>query len=437
MIRRLIVLVLLVGGALLLAPLRVPTEGVIAPRSLFLFGMLLLVADTFGALAHDLKLPRIVGYLVSGLLLGPSIAGLVPYSVLDDLAMMKSLAVGLIGLLAGMELRTEDLKRRWRAVLAILVLQTVAVLVIVTPAFMLASRWMPFTAGLAMVPLALLAVLFATMLTVNSPMVTLALLSETGAKGPVAKTTLSVVLVVDVVAIILFTIAFSLAQSAIAGGAEPAGGLALALEVGAEVGSSLFAGVVIGAILALYVRFVKRELVLFAVVLVFATAAAADVLHFELLLSLVVAGFLVENQAPEQAEPLLHALELVAGPVFVVFFAMTGAELHLESFLSLWPLVIGVVVLRSAALYAGNWAGGRLGGAEESVTRYGWMGLVPQAGVALGFASIVAAGFPEVGAGLQALTVGVITINTSVGPILFRAALGRAGEVGPEEALRG
>jgi hypothetical protein len=56
-IRRLVVLLLLVEGAVLLEPLRVPTEGVIAPRSLFLFGILLLTADTFGALAHDLKLP--------------------------------------------------------------------------------------------------------------------------------------------------------------------------------------------------------------------------------------------------------------------------------------------------------------------------------------------------------------------------------------------
>jgi Kef-type K+ transport system membrane component KefB len=122
------VLALLVGGALLLEPLRAPTEGVIAPRSLFLFGILLLTADTFGAVAHDLKLPRLLGYLVAGLALGPSLSRIVPAGVLEDLAMMKRLAVGLIGLLAGAELKVGDLKDRYRAILWILLLQGSAVL---------------------------------------------------------------------------------------------------------------------------------------------------------------------------------------------------------------------------------------------------------------------------------------------------------------------
>ncbi len=430
MIRRLVVLALLIGGALLLEPLRVPTEGVIAPRSLFLFGILLLAADTLGAVASDLRLPRIVGYLVAGLLLGPSLLGLVPNPVFEDLGMMKQLAVGLIGLLAGMELRMDDLRKRWRSILAILVFQTVFVILVVVPAFLVASRWMPFVSGLAMAPLILVAFLFATMLAVNSPMVTLALIEETRAHGPVAKTTLGVVLVADVVVIILFTIAYSLTQSALTGAG--AGGLEVALRLTRDVGGSLFAGAVIGGILALYVRFVKRELVLFAVVLVFATDAAAGALHFELLLSLLVAGFVVENGAPVDAEPLLHALELVSGPVFVIFFAMTGGELVLSVFVSLWPVVLVVAVLRGVALVYGNRFGARLGGAEPEVERLGWMGLVPQAGVALGFASLVAEGLPQVGVGLQALTVGIITLNTSIGPVLFRTALVRAGETGAD-----
>jgi Kef-type K+ transport system membrane component KefB len=427
MIRRLVVLALLVGGAFLLEPLRVPTEGVIAPRSLFLFGILLLTADTFGALAHDLGFPRLVGYLVAGLALGPSALDVVPPGVLQDLSMMKQLAVGLIALLAGAELRLRDLVERSRAIAWILALQTAVVLVGLTLLALLLRPWIPFLQNLDVQPLLFVALLFAATLTVNSPMVTLALLTETRAEGPLAKTTLGVVLVADVLVILIFTVAFSLAQASLGGATASAPEIMVRLL--REVVGSILAGALVGAVLTLYLRFVQRELVVFAVVLVFATAAAAQALHFELLLSLLVAGFLVENVAPVRAEPLLEVLHLMAVPVFVIFFAMAGADLRLQTFVAFWPLVLAVALVRVALIYAGSTAGARLGRAEPVVTRYGWTGLVSQAGVALGLATIVADRLPKLGLAMQTIILGIIAFNESVGPVLFRGGLDRAGEI--------
>lgn len=426
MIRRLVVLALLIGGAVLLEPLRAPTEGVIAPRSLFLFGILLLTADTFGALAHDLGLPRLVGYLLAGLALGPSVTGIVPAGVLEDLGMMERLAVGLIGLLAGAELRVADLRQRHRAILWILALQGAAVLLAVWGAALLGRQWIPFLHGLAPTPLLFVSLLFAATLTVNSPMVTLAILTETKARGPLARTTLGVVLVADVAVILIFTAAFSLAQASLGGSA---GASAVLVHLLREVLGAILGGILVGAVLSLYLRFVKRELVVFAVVVVFATAAAAQALGFELLLSLLVAGFFVENVAPVRAEPLVATLHRMAVPVFVIFFAMAGAELHLEAFAALWPLVLAIALVRMAAVMVGSRAGARVGGAEPAVVGQVWTGLVSQAGVALGLATIVADRLPVLGAGMQVLIVGVIAFNESVGPVLFRHGLDRAGEI--------
>ncbi|HEY5940010.1 MAG TPA: cation:proton antiporter [Gemmatimonadales bacterium] len=427
MIRRLVVLMLLVGGAVLLEPLRAPTEGVIAPRSLFLFGILLLTADTFGALAHDLRLPRLVGYLVAGLALGPSVAGVVPAGVLEDLGMMKRLAVGLIGLLAGAELRLSDLRERHRTILLILIFEMTAVLIALLGTTLLIQHWLPFLQGLEAAPLFFVALLFAVLLTVNSPMVTLALLTETGARGPLAKTTLGAVLLADVVVILLFTGAFSLAQSSLAGTSEGAPQVLFGLM--REMLGSIAAGAFIGAVVTLYLRFVKRELVLFAVVVVFAAAAAAEALHFELLLSLLVAGFLVENVAPVRAEPLVGALHQTAVPVFVIFFAMAGAELHVREFVAVWPLVLVVALARMGAIFGSARTAARIAGAEPVVQRDGWTGLVSQAGVALSLTTLVADRLPVVGAAMQTLAVGIIAFNETVGPILFRRGLERAGEV--------
>ncbi len=427
MIRRLVVLFLLVGGALLLEPLRVPTEGVIAPRSLFLFGILLLTADTFGALAHDLGFPRLVGYLVAGLALGPSVLDVVPPGVLQDLSMMKQLAVGLIALLAGAELRIKDLVERYRTIAWILALQTAAVLVGLTILALGLRPWLPFLQGLEVPALLFVAFLFAATLTVNSPMVTLALLTETRAEGPLAKTTLGVVLVADVLVILIFTIAFSLAQASLGGATASAPEILLRLL--REVVGSILAGALVGGVLTLYLRFVRRELVVFAIVVVFATAAAAQALHFELLLSLLVAGFLVENVAPVRAEPLVEMLHMMAVPVFVIFFAMAGADLRLQTFVVLWPVVLAVALVRVGLIYAGSTAGARWGRAEPVVARYAWTGLVSQAGVALGLATIVADRLPRLGLAMHTVIVGIIAFNESVGPVLFRTGLDRAGEI--------
>jgi Kef-type K+ transport system membrane component KefB len=332
-----------------------------------------------------------------------------------------------IALLAGAELRMKDLVDRFRVIAWVLALQTAAVLIGLTMLILLLRSWVPFLGGLEPAPLLFVAFLFAATLTVNSPMVTLALLTETKAEGPLARTTLGVVLVADVVVILIFTVAFSLAQASLGG--ETASAPEILLRLLREVIGSIVAGALVGGVLTLYLRFVRREMVVFAVVLVFATAAAAQALHFELLLSLLVAGFLVENVAPVRAEPLVEMLHVMAVPVFVIFFAMAGADLRLQAFLSLWPIVLTVALVRIGLIYAGSVTGARLAGAEPVVTKYAWTGLVSQAGVALGLATIVADRLPRLGLAMQAVIVGIIAFNESVGPVFFRAGLDRAGEI--------
>ena len=271
------------------------------------------------------------------------------------------------------------------------------------------------------------ALLFATTLTVNSPMVTLALLTETRAEGPVARTTLGVVLVADVVVVLIFTATFSLAQASLGGASE--GALQVLVRLLREVLGSILAGALIGGVLTLYLRFVRRELVLFAVVVVFATAAAAQALGFELLLSLLVAGFLVENVAPVRAEPLVDTLHLMAVPVFVVFFAMAGAELRRAGVPGAVASGARCRAVRFLGVYAGARAGAAWGGAEPVVQRLAWTGLVSQAGVALGLASIVADRLPRIGVAMQTLIVGIIAFNETVGSVVFRRGLELAGEI--------
>jgi Kef-type K+ transport system membrane component KefB len=274
--------------------------------------------------------------------------------------------------------------------------------------------------------------LFATVAIIHSPAVTMALLSETGAKGPVARTTLGVVLLADIAVILLFSgaLAFARATSPPAGGGT---GMSLGM-LAWEIGGSVVVGAALGGLVALYLRFVRGELFPFALLVTAFGAEVAHLLHVETLLTLLVAGFVSENFGGPAGAALRHAMERAAAPVFVVFFALAGAALGIGEVLALWPVVVPLVLARTFGIWGGARLGARWAGTSPDEQRYVWLGLISQAGVAIGLATIVAEVYPERGAQFRTLFLAVMTVNQTLGPILFRQGLARAGELAGAEA---
>jgi Kef-type K+ transport system membrane component KefB len=428
------VLALLLGGLRLIAPLGEPGE---ASQWLLTFGFLILAAYSVGELATSLRLPKIVGYLAAGLLFGPRGLDVVTEAASQRLAPVSELAIALIAFLAGSELRWAEVRERSRVIVRLLAAEMGLTLLVMTGAVMLMGSRLPFIQGTGVGELVAFAVLFGAIAVVHSPAVTMALLTETKAGGPVARTTLGVVLVSDVVVVLLFSGALALARwLSPPAGLDAAG--APTANVVWEIGGAIVVGAALGGVVALYLRWIKRELFLLALLAAFFGATIARLLHVEVLLTLLTAGFVAENtSAWENGEAFRHAMERAAAPVFVVFFALAGAELAPETIASAWYLVLPLVVLRIAAIRAGTWIGGRWAGAP-SEGRWVWMGLISQAGVGIGLAGAVAQAYPQRGAQLKSVFLAIVAINQVIGPILFRMALSKTGEVveGPEAAAR-
>ena len=435
--QRLIILALLLVGMQLILPLGMRGYG---GQWLLTFGFLILAADTIGNLASAARLPKIVGYLAAGVLVGPSVLATLTVDAMQQLAPVSSLAIALIAFLAGAELRWSELREHGVKILKILGSEMSISLVVLTALMMALGRWVPFLSGTDTPTLFVLSLLFASVTVVHSPAVTMALLTETKARGPVARTTLGVVLVSDVAVILLFSAVLALARAV---SPPPTGGEAVSLGgLVWEIAGALVVGSVLGGVVAAYLRFVRRELFLFAILVAFSGAEIASLTHVETLLTLLTAGFVAENVSESHAgEALREAMERSAAPVFVVFFALAGASMQLADLASLWPLVVPIVIVRMLTLWAGSDLGGRWGGASTVERRRVWMGLVSQAGVAIGLATIVAQAYPERGEQLRTLFLAVMAVNQTLGPILFRQALAASGElddspefIGPLEA---
>ena len=423
--RRILMLALLYGAMQLIIPLGAGHG--MASSTLLSFGFLVLAAYTSGELAAQVRLPKITGYLIAGLLFGPAATHVVPQAAVNELDPVSTLAVALIAFLAGAELQWKEVRSQARGILAMMGSELSLSFLAIAGLLFALRGYVPFLAGSTATQALVLCALFASVAMVHSPAVTMALLTETRARGPVARTTLGIVLVVDVIVVLVFSGLLTLARTVVPppGGGPPMSGLLITWEI---VGA-LIVGAALGLAVAAYMRFVRSELLLFAIVVAFFGAEIARITRVETLLTLLTAGFVTVNGTrEEEGHALLEAMERSAVPVYVVFFALAGAMVDLNELARLWPLVLAVAGARALAIFAGTHAGARLTGVPDVVRRNAWLGLVSQAGVAVGLVSILAAAYPSRGVEMQTLFLALIAVNEVVGQVLFKVALVRSGE---------
>lgn len=425
--RRIVVLALLFGGMQLIMPLGAAGQG---SEALLAFGFLILAAYTVGELAKLLHLPKIVGYLLAGLAFGPGVLGVVDQDGAARLSPISSLAIALIAFLAGSELRWAEVRERGVLLLKIMSTELFITFLAISGLILAIHDYIPILRGAPTAQVIAFTLLFASIAIVHSPAVTMALLTETRARGPVARTTLGVVLLADLVVVLLFSVSLVVARSIAPPGS---GGPGLTPAAASwEIAGATIVGAAIGAGVALYLRFVGRELMLFAVLVAFFGIEIAQLTQVELLLTMLTAGFVAENFS-QYGDELRTAMERSAAPVFVVFFALSGAEIDLQQLQPLLPLVLPIAAVRATGIFVGTRVGGRWARAGQQERRFVWMGLFSQAGVAIGLATIVADAYPVLGNYLRGLLLALIAVNESVGPILFRRALARSGEDRGEE----
>jgi Kef-type K+ transport system membrane component KefB len=187
------------------------------------FGFVLIAALQSGTLFSGLRMPRLTGYLVCGFLAGPSVTNLVTERMLSDLRLVNGVAIGLIALSAGGELSFRRLRGRLGAIVVTGGGALLSAVVVVTCTVLACSPLLGFLGEMSWAQRGVVALTMGVVFSALSPTVTLALISETGAAGPISETSLGIVVVGDLVIVVAFAAVNALASSTF-GGAD-AGGL--------------------------------------------------------------------------------------------------------------------------------------------------------------------------------------------------------------------
>lgn len=430
-------------------------QGLFRHQPLMLLGLVAILGFYFGNLVRKARLPSIIGFMVLGVLLGPSALGWFDGGVngkgnLETLAFITEFALGLVAFTIGSELKLRGLKQLGSGIVWIIFSESlVAFAVVMLTVYFVTRSW----------PMALL---FGAVAPASAPAGTVAVIKEYRAQGQLTQALYAVVGFDDGLAILIFGFAAALAKTLLLGHLHVQGAsvgiFAAMLEPAAEIVLSLTVGAVLGFVFCLLVRNLRerRDMLIMVFGTVLLATGVAMAFHLSLILTNMTIGFILVNTRREALVHNVNApLHDVLGLVFILFFALAGAHLELSALPQLGLLGVAYILARSAGLVGGARLGGFFGGVDPKIKKWVGLGILSQAGVAIGLSLIVSQDFrrlaeePGVAEAIKnlpaaeqalynPLAIGGALITTItatcivfeiVGPILTKIALQQAGEI--------
>ncbi len=389
-----------------------------------------------GRLAMLCRIPRVTGYLLAGLLVGPSLADILrlPHLVspfaLGELQIISDIALALILMNIGGQLRTDNL-RRWKHRIYIFSLsEAFTTGTLVGGSVFIVNQFILHTivAPLSLLQTSILFSVFTGIIGIaTAPAATLMVIREYEADGPVTNALLTLVGLNNMISAFAFAIA---TQLLIAPGGDLAT-LAYQVSMPLILGGTFGFGVSVWA-QRLELASEHKILLLGSVTTVVALSRA---LELQPLLTCMALGIILANSSPRWHR-LVKSLNEIDYPLYVVFFVLAGANLHIETLGHIGLLGVAYVVARTVGKLAGGWLGAKLG--QYGHRERSWIGmtLLAQAGMAIGLAGTLASIWPEGGTMIQTVILGSVVIFELVGPLAVRHGLVQAGEVPILSVLR-
>ncbi len=392
----------------------------------------LLTAGLLSAkILQTIRLPSVTGFILAGLLLGPSGINIISASTIEGrLDHFTQIALMLIAFGIGEHIELRKLRSIGRAVGWIAVLQAVAayicVIVAILTTTVMTRQYDGLQAGTRQLVLSLLlgAVAVAT-----APAAILHVTRELGARGPLTSTLMAVVAVDDGIAIMIFGMTVS-ACHRILGAGTMSIPLAVLHSVG-EITFSLATGVATGFLIDLSLNKLhnRGEMLTGGLALLLLCGELTRILHLSPLLAGMAAGFTIINRA-ERDVRLFRTLNAFEPPIYVLFFTLAGVHLDIAAFKTAGWLGASYFIARIIGKYLGSWLGGFLAAAPPPVRNYMGLALIPQAGVAIGLIFLISgdpvlSGFSGI---VTPVVLAGVVLSELSGPLLVRHTLNRAGE---------
>ncbi|MBC8450746.1 cation:proton antiporter [bacterium] len=432
---------------------------ILQSQPLLLIGVVIVLGFYLGGIARKTRLPSLIGFMVLGVLFGPSFFGVFNAQNLEGLSFITEMALGFVAFSIGAELRIMSLRQMGRGIVSIILAESFGAFILVTLVVYLLTRNLP------------LALLFGGVAPASAPAGTVAVIQENRARGSLTRALYAVVGFDDGLAILIFGFAAALAKVLIV--KQLLGGDGASLNILAAMGrpaleivGSLAVGTVLGFVFCQLVRRLRsgRDMLIIIFGTVLAATGISLFLNLSLILTNMAIGFVLVNTRREAfVHKVTAPLREIMPLLFILFFCLAGAHLEIGELPKLGIAGLLYIIARSTGLIVGSRLGALVGHVEEKIRKWIGLGILSQAGVAIGLSLIIShelremAARPDIAQAVSryasahpgvnpvvydpaAIGAAIITIITAtcivfeiIGPILTKIALQHAGEIGQDK----
>lgn len=368
-------------------------------------------------LTKKLKLPNVSGYIVAGILIGPSVLNLIPANIVTHMSFVSDLALTFIAFGVGQFFKREALREVGGKILVITAMESILAGVIVTVFLGLVFR-MPWS----------LALILGAIATATAPASTMMTIKQYKAKGNFVNILLQVVAMDDAVCLLVYSAVIGVVE-ATSSGAVSAGDVLLPIAWNiAALAAGFLCGLGLGRLMT-DSRTRANRLIL-AVAMLLGLSGLCSIVEISPLLSCMVMGAVYVNYKRDKR--LFKQVDHFSPPIMSLFFVLSGMNLDVQMLKAVGVVGVAYFLVRIAGKYAGAYLGCVVTGVEKNVRNYLGLALIPQAGVSIGLAALTQRIMP----GPEATVVSTVILSSAVlyeliGPGSAKLALHLSGAIPP------
>jgi Kef-type K+ transport system membrane component KefB len=394
-----------------------------AATTIISVSIMLLLGFLMTRLTSLLRLPNVTAYIVAGILIGPFCLDLIPQDIVKGTEFLPDIALAFIAFSTGEFFKLDALKKNGVKVVIITLFEA-----------LLASAAV-FVLTFAVLRLDLsFSVVLSALAAATAPASTLMTIRQTKAKGDFVETLLQVVALDDIIGLVAFSAAISLAVASSSGEALNAISILKPLGINAGV---LLVGALFGLFMKLIISKSKSSdnRLIIAISLLFAFCGICALLDISPLLGCMSMGTVYINLSGD--DKLFKQLNYFSPPILLLFFVRSGVSFDLNALIrpsgavgSVPLIVIGILyfIIRIGGKYAGAFLGCLSVKKPKKTRNFLGLALIPQAGVAIGLSSLGARTLGgETGNALNTIILASSVLYELIGPASAKLALYLSG----------